>query len=57
MTNLKLYFLLEDVAARLASSMLMAILQRNQCYGDFKKWQMRCEALLDHRSARMFKTA
>lgn len=36
-----------DLAARLASGMLMALLQRNPSRDDFEQWQMRCEALLD----------
>lgn len=36
-----------DLAARLASGMLMALLQRNQSREDFEQWQQRCEALLD----------
>lgn len=37
-----------DLAAHLASGMLMALLQRNPSHDDFEKWQMRCEAQLDH---------
>jgi len=36
-----------DLVARLASGMLMALLQRNPSRDDFEQWQMRCEALLD----------
>ena len=36
-----------NLAARLSSGMLMALLQRNPSRDDFEQWQMRCEALLD----------
>lgn len=36
-----------DLAARLSSGMLMALLQRNPSRDDFEQWQQRCEALLD----------
>ena len=36
-----------DLAARLASGMVMALLQRNLSRDDFEQWQLRCEALLD----------
>lgn len=36
-----------DLVARLASGMLMALLQRNQSRDDFEQWQFRCETLLD----------
>jgi len=37
-----------DLTGRLAASMLLALLLRNQGHPDLEKWQKRCEVLLDH---------
>lgn len=36
-----------DITARFAAGMLLALLLRNQGHPDLKKWQRRCESLLD----------